>query len=307
MAAMKSTLIIGAGLSGLLLAKRLKASGQTVVILEKSRGVGGRMATRRFEGARLDHGAQFIKLKSSELPAWALHSKKWTQQNETSFFASPTGMTAIAKSLATDLDIQLEHLVTRIERNQSHWTVFVENKAMREFDQIYMTCPLPQSLQILKNSAVTYPSELDHIHYAKALVGLFVFDKSPAFLPTLLIDPTENIAIVANQQSKEVSEIPAYTFTMSASWSESRFELSEAEQLAQMVEEIKNWLGPKSKEFTPTHSQVKKWRLSHPLASATRTNQNLFCDLGRGLYLIGDAFGGGSLGGAARSAEAVPI
>lgn len=304
---MKTSLIVGAGLSGLLLAKRLNAAGHSVVIFEKSRGVGGRMATRRFEGGRFDHGAQFIKLKSPELPYWAIEAKKWTFQNETSFFASPTGMTAIAKNLAIDLDIRLEHLVSRIEKAGSRWRVYVENKSAADFDQIYLTCPLPQSIQIMKASSLSFPSELEQIHYAKALVGLFVFEKTPPSLPNLSIDTNENIAIIANQQSKSVSEKPAFTFTMSASWSESRFDLSEVEQLGQMTEEIKRWLGPKAHEFVPLHSQIKKWRFSHPLVSATKATQNLYCNIDHGLILLGDAFGGGSLSGAARSADSIPI
>ena len=39
--------VVGAGLSGLLVAHTLRERGATVVVLEKSRGVGGRMATKR--------------------------------------------------------------------------------------------------------------------------------------------------------------------------------------------------------------------------------------------------------------------
>jgi predicted NAD/FAD-dependent oxidoreductase len=44
--------VVGAGIAGLLLARELKARGAEVVVFEKSRGLGGRMATKRVGGWR---------------------------------------------------------------------------------------------------------------------------------------------------------------------------------------------------------------------------------------------------------------
>ena len=52
--------VIGAGLSGIICARRLVSEGYSVCILDKSRGVGGRMATRRVnEQTRVDHGLRY--------------------------------------------------------------------------------------------------------------------------------------------------------------------------------------------------------------------------------------------------------
>ena len=55
--------IVGAGIAGLCAANALIAAGRRVVVLEKSRGVGGRMATRRLGEAVCDHGAQFFTVR----------------------------------------------------------------------------------------------------------------------------------------------------------------------------------------------------------------------------------------------------
>ena len=60
----KSCIIVGAGISGLLVANTLKLEGWTVTVLDKGRGVGGRMATRRLGEGTFDHGTQFFTVRS---------------------------------------------------------------------------------------------------------------------------------------------------------------------------------------------------------------------------------------------------
>ena len=58
--------VIGAGMAGLSCAKHLSEHGVHTTIFEKSRGLGGRLATRRADsGIAFDHGAQFIAARST--------------------------------------------------------------------------------------------------------------------------------------------------------------------------------------------------------------------------------------------------
>ena len=56
----RKVVIIGAGAAGLTCAKQLIKSGFKVSIFEKSRGLGGRMASRRIENGIFNHGASRI-------------------------------------------------------------------------------------------------------------------------------------------------------------------------------------------------------------------------------------------------------
>ncbi|MFM8892129.1 MAG: FAD-dependent oxidoreductase, partial [Planctomycetia bacterium] len=58
-----AVVVVGAGIAGLVAAGELARCGRRVVVLEKSRGVGGRMATRRVGAAVCDHGAQFFTVR----------------------------------------------------------------------------------------------------------------------------------------------------------------------------------------------------------------------------------------------------
>ena len=72
--ARKRVAVIGAGLAGLTAAGVLAKHGHQVVILEKARGPGGRMSTRRDGNVRFDHGAQYFTARHprfiAQVEAW---------------------------------------------------------------------------------------------------------------------------------------------------------------------------------------------------------------------------------------------
>ena len=57
------TCIVGSGIAGLLAANGLVEKNQSVLVVDKGRGVGGRMSVRRFANGTFDHGAQFFTVK----------------------------------------------------------------------------------------------------------------------------------------------------------------------------------------------------------------------------------------------------
>lgn len=98
--------IVGAGLSGMAAARALVDAGHPVVVVEKSRGVGGRLAARRVEGAVVDHGAPVIDLPpQSDLAACVerLPSEDLVELGESGqvrHVAYRTGATRLAKLMA---------------------------------------------------------------------------------------------------------------------------------------------------------------------------------------------------------------
>jgi renalase len=74
---MQRVAIVGAGIAGATLARRLIDAGMSVDVFEKSRGTGGRLAAARFGEASLDLGAPIIEAHSADFNAWlaALASK----------------------------------------------------------------------------------------------------------------------------------------------------------------------------------------------------------------------------------------
>ena len=64
--------VVGAGLSGLVVAEKLQSVG-TVEVFDKSRGAGGRMSTRYAGDYEFDHGAQYFTARSDAFRARSCH------------------------------------------------------------------------------------------------------------------------------------------------------------------------------------------------------------------------------------------
>lgn len=69
--------IIGAGMAGLSALQVLAAAGHRVTLFDKSRGSGGRMATKKVGDASWDMGAQFIRAHD---PAFRSQLQQWEEQ-----------------------------------------------------------------------------------------------------------------------------------------------------------------------------------------------------------------------------------
>lgn len=303
-------LIIGAGISGLVLARRLEAARLTVLILEKSKGVGGRIATRRDGSATYDHGAQFYKI--SNQVAWELDdiwsrekiAKTWFQDENSIFKCADGGMTRLAKYLAQNLNIVLEQKVISISKTNE---VHCESGRIFKSKHIFISSPLPQTLDILRASQIEYPGELDSINYASALVGLFEVTSTSDRLEKIkyLQNINGDIFSISNQLSKKVSLSLAYSVVMQPDWSRKHFEDSDVANLQKIADAFSSHLKTIDSLFTIKKQQLKKWRLSHPTSHYAKPYAII--GPGKNIFLLGDAFGGPSLRGAVSSAEAVPI
>lgn len=173
-------IIVGAGLAGLVCGQELQASGQRVLILEKSAGLGGRIATRRI-GADcwLDHGvpAWLAPQDFHQFPDWPQWQTFTTQlltheiiqawpdfippqPPEPSYFqayAAPQGMTAIAKHLAPGLAMARQQRATNIHVNPDIqlWQVTTLNS--KELTQAWWSKTLVLAIPAPQAHALCHP------------------------------------------------------------------------------------------------------------------------------------------------------
>lgn len=150
---MNETCIIGAGISGLILAKNLSGA----VVLEKSRGIGGRIASRRLGSYSLNHGPENIHDPLSKKVVDDPHA--WI------------------KDTATGLNILRSWEVARLEVSPSSIKVLSSSGESIEAKRIILTAPAPQTQAILERSGIT-ADFLSQVHYSSIIQFMFLIDSN---------------------------------------------------------------------------------------------------------------------------------
>lgn len=311
----RAVVVVGAGLSGLLAARALQAEGRRVVVLDKGRSPGGRLATRRIGGAALDHGAQFFTVRTPEL---AVLVEEWTDAGVVREwcrgFAGRTdghpryvttgGMNALAKHLAVGLDVRTGHLVTAVHPAADGLRVRLDGTGEAELpgDAVVLTAPVPQSLALCQAGGLDLGEvgrALDAIEYDPTLALLVVLDRASAVPPPGGVQPEEGIfSWVGDNQAKGVSAEPAITLHVRPDVSRRRYDDPDEVLRADLLAAAQPWLG----DAAVRDAQVKRWRYATPVTLFADTTAVVRIPPTRApLVFAGDAFAGPRVEGAARS------
>ena len=170
--------VIGSGMAGLTCAQQLRKAGYQVIILEKSRGVGGRVATRRMDDYRIDHGARFLEPVGPQVQGLieALQQQQllqqWTDQhyefrsNQLQALPNPlpryvpeNGMNTVGQFLADGLEIWFNRRVQTLQSIESTtWHLGLEQTHETAKDKplevraklVIFAIPAPQALALLE-------------------------------------------------------------------------------------------------------------------------------------------------------------
>ena len=167
--------VIGAGIAGLACAQALVAAGALVQVFEKSRGVSGRMSTRKGEGWQCDHGAQYFTARD---PAFRAEVQRWINAGAAALwapevrvydsakadgFTSPfgsvdrfvgtPGMTAPGRLLAENLSVRCNATVDSLQRKDGRWLLHIAEGGPLEtsFDIVLLAMPAPQAGVLLRS------------------------------------------------------------------------------------------------------------------------------------------------------------
>lgn len=320
---MKNVAIIGAGLSGLVLGKRLREHAQ-VTLFEKSRGVSGRLATRTIGDYEFDHGAQFLTsrseafkkfltpyIDSGDVTEWQPHvitlaagEKSYTRQWFEPHFVGSPAMTSLCKKLAVEQDIEFKVRITELTQGENGWSLQTEDsKIETEFDWVISTAPAPQTRQLLggliPEELLSGEGGLDSVHMSPCFALMLGFES----LPKLHFDaarvkhsPIEWIMLNSSKAGRGAAS--TLVIQSSNEWAQGNLERPQEEVTAILLAELEQLL-PVS---LPDHDAIslQRWRYSRVEQSM---KQDYLLDAETRLAACGDWAVEGRVEGAFTSAE----
>lgn len=323
---MSDALIVGAGIAGLVAARRLRAAGVQVRLLDKGVGPGGRLATRRIDGARLDHGAQFFTVRSTEfselvetweaegcpIDVWgygfahADHIAHGPRTARTGGDNHPRyvvrgGMNALAKHLARDLNVRANADVASVAPRSGRWQVTLATGEVVTAAHVVLTPPVPQSLAVLEAEAGWLHDAARHrlrqVGYDPCLALLAALDGPPGLPDPGGVQFADGpVQFLGDNRAKGVSAEPSVTVHLTGDVSRARFDEADATVAADVLAWIDPWLDGAA----VTSWQVKRWRYSRPVAPDEDRCLSFAVD-GARIAVAGDGFVEAKVEGAARS------
>ena len=265
-------IIIGAGMTGLACAQRLARAGVRPLVLDKGRGIGGRMATRRVkltEGeTSFDHGAQYLTARA---PAFAKAVQdlgsacaRWDDGALEPYLVGVPGMSSVPRAMAAGIDVLLETTVTAVRAIPDGWELDVGQLRL-ETQHLVITVPAPQAAALL---GPDHPLHFNIAGIAMApcltLMAAFASDAPRPFASRVADD--HPLAWIAHDGGKpgRTGELTTWVAQASAAWSEQHFEMLAEAITARMLPMLAEVIGaaPELALYAGAH----RWRYARAVA-----------------------------------------
>jgi renalase len=307
--------VIGAGIAGLSFARTMKQHGREVLILERSRAVGGRCATWRHADMAMDYGVPFLHARSplfwhtvdqllgpDVLSGWPQH----VQGNGPTcqpraldlgvrHVALRGGLNTLAKKLAEGIEILRESEVTSIKTIHGSIQLIGANFLIST-QTLVLAAANAESLCLLKDSdygpATAGAMSLFGLAPTLPTLSLLVcYDTPPAHPAWELLMPetSASIQLISNESSKNASgQKLGLCIQAQPAWSRQRLNSPAEEWTSDILRDAALLLGDWA--MKPDWQRPHRW-LESRLDSASRLRGPLLQNIaGCKLGIIGEYF-----------------
>lgn len=327
--------VIGSGIAGAACARALSLAGCAVQVFDKSRGPGGRLATRRVEWTdregqvrttRLDHGALAITARTAafqgfvDLAVQAGCLAEWTPrladhrpppESGARLYLPVPGMPALCRRLLRGVAATWSVAVDRLHPSPLGWQLEARGERhATHFDAVLLAVPPAQAAPLLA------PHRSDWARHASiapmqpcwSLMGIAEVGGAAVSPPQWdLAQPlTGPLACILRNEARpgrqRVAGQAHWVAHARAGWSRRHLEQPAAWVQAQMQAAIADQL---RRPVDWLHCTVHRWRYAMPQTRQVALGEACWWDAAQGLGVCGDFLGGCGVEGAWLSARAL--
>ena len=266
-----SAAVIGAGLAGIACAQRLAGAGWQLRVFESQRAAGGRIATRRFETASFDHGAQYFTARdpsfrvaiekarlTGAVERWRPNWPGGDLERDELWVGAP-GMSAFPRLLSSGLDIEFGARVTRLERSTGGWTLQDDRGTSHpEFDFVVLALPAPEAAA-LAAPHTPLAERVRAVSMAPCWAAMIAFARSVGDAPDAGFTNDEVLPWFARNGSKPGREAPdSWVLHASAEFSRREIDAPAARVQKTLLTRLSGQLGRKLPEILLSDTHL--WR-----------------------------------------------
>jgi photolyase PhrII len=215
--------VVGAGLAGLFCARTLADHGTSVVVFDKGRGLGGRMATRRRDGGQWDHGAQYFTARDPRfrryVEAWARQGllARWDEghvrlrEGGVVVQDQPTAprwvgvgtMNRVHHHLAAGLEVRRGVAVDPLEPARGgRITLRREGRDLDTFDLVVSTAPATQTARLLAEASPELAARAEAVVTAPCWAALLRLEEGAPTYRAAFVEADGPLAWLAHDRSK---------------------------------------------------------------------------------------------------------
>jgi len=282
-------LIVGAGMAGLACAERLSQAGHKVTLLDKGRGAGGRMATRRLPTdlgeTTFDHGAQYFTASDPRFDARVRHwvdagkVAPWPAAGEGAWVGFPA-MNSPLKAMAEDLDVRWATRVIQVSRQIAGWEVVTEAAGVFQCDRLVVALPAEQAGQLLEGVASEWSAQARTRASSPCWTVMLVFSEPLPTAPDCLRGRDDAIlAWAARNSSKPGRTGPeSWVLQAGAGWSADNVETPRAQVEIDLLAAFSERLAISLPEVIAGSSH--RWRYARPSVNGAGPLWDSGLDLG---------------------------
>ena len=302
---MQNIAIIGSGFCGVSIAKKINPGFADVVIYDKGKRPGGRVASKTFSNRIYDYGPAFIpsSLTKDLTVEESIERQLWPNEASNSFIPFG-GVSSFTEQLANGIKSYQDCQVIKcLRKEQTFSLVLKENSIVEDIDILVVTAPSEQSAELIKDISPNLSDEIRQtVRMAPTWVVLLETQQIIKLDPLLKV----NSEIVKNIRSEHTklgrrSDNGGSWFVIECSdqWSQTNVEKTPE----WVVETIINWFrNDLALDFSVSAVTAHRWRYA---STKLPLSKDFLRDASGDLWIAGDWCLGNGIVSAVRSGKIV--